>query len=74
MRLTKLSLIIKKKNNHEDLRYGYKKKMLKNPKIEIIKNFLKKFQILNKINHFFYITKIRRFNIVNSSKMKKYFK
>ena len=64
----------KKNYNHEDLRYGYKKKMLKNPKIEIIKNFLKKFQILNKINHFFYITKIRRFNIVNSSKMKKYFK
>ena len=64
----------KKNYNHEDLRYGHKKKMLKNPKIENIKNFLKKFQILNKINHFFYITKIRRFNIVNSSKMKKYFK
>jgi hypothetical protein len=64
----------KKNYNHEDLRYGYKKKMLKSPKIEIVKNFLKKFKILNKINHFFYVTKIRRFNIVNSSKMKKYFK
>ena len=48
--------------------------MLKNQKIENIKNFLKKFKILNKKNNFFYITKIRRFNIVNSSKMKKYFK
>jgi len=64
----------KKNYNHEDLRYGYKKKMLNSPKIEIVKNFLKKFKILNKINHFFYVTKIRRFNIVNSSKMKKYFK
>jgi len=64
----------KKNYNHEDLRYGYKKKMFKSPKIESIKNFLKKFKILNKINHFFFITKIRRFNIANSSKMKKYFK
>ena len=64
----------KKNYNHEDLRYGYKKKMFKSQKIESIKNFLKKFKILNKINHFFYVTKIRRFNIVNSSKMKKYFK
>ena len=48
--------------------------MFKSQKIESIKNFLKKFKILNKINHFFFITKIRRFNIANSSKMKKYFK
>ncbi|MDC1169972.1 hypothetical protein OAT35_01210 [Candidatus Pelagibacter sp.] len=64
----------KKNFNHEDLRYGFKKKIFKNTKIESIKNFLKKFKILNKINHFFFITKIRRFNNVNSSKMKKYFK
>lgn len=61
-------------HNHEDLRYGYQKKVLKNSKIESIKKFLKKFKILNRINKFFFITKIRRFNIINSRKMKKYFK
>ena len=62
-------------HKHEDLRYNFKRNNFLNSKIvDKIKTFLKKFTFFKNINHFFYIFKIRKHNIKNSKKMKRYFK
>ena len=65
----------KMEHKHEDLRYNFKRNNFLNSKIVgKIKTFLKKFTFFKSLNHFFYILKIRKHNIKNSKKMKKYFK